>query len=83
MQKDFKLLVEAKNSDLRTNIEGRSDDLLTAVTFAACKICAEMGKTPEAREEVRQKIVDSLNEIGPTVIEALAEEEEDDDNATE
>ena len=82
MQKDFKLLVEAKNGDFTTDIEGRSDDLLTAVTYAACKICAEMGKTPEAREEVRQKIVKTLNEIGPEIIECLAKEEED-DNATE
>ena len=82
MQKDFRLLVEAKNGDLITNIEGRSDDLLTAVTFAACKICAFMGKTPEAREAVRQKIVDTHNEIGPAVIESVAKEEED-DNATD
>lgn len=70
-QKDLVLLFEIKDGHQKTKIEGASDDLMAAAAFMACRICALMGRTPEAAELARQEIVSMLNDVGPDTVRGM------------
>lgn len=72
MPNDHKLMIEFKDGNLHTEVEGELTECLASLTYRACHLCRLGGRTPSARDEIRRKIVESLNDIGPMAIEALA-----------
>lgn len=74
-QKDIALVFKIKDGQREIQIEGASNDLMAAASFMACRVCALMGKTPEAAEAARQLLVDSLNTVGPGAVRGMFEAE--------
>lgn len=72
MPNDHKLMIEFKDENLHTEVEGELTDCLTSLTYLACHICRLGGRTPSARDEIRRNIVENLNDVAPMAIEAMA-----------
>ena len=69
--KDFKVSIEMKNGELTTEVEGETREVLTGLTYLACRVCALIGRTPKARRQVLDAIIESLSQAGPKEVEKM------------